>query len=368
MPIRVMQVVLSLAPGGLERMVVNLVNHASAEFQFGVCCLEEAGEFAPLVTRPATPVVAFGKRPGLDWRLPWRIARLVRREKIQLLHTHNAGAHLYGAIGARLAGVPVLHTEHTGKTFEAGQSRRANRFAARFTNYTVAVSADNARFICAEEGVDPARLKVLPNGIPLSPVVSQLDRATILRQLGLPAGARVIGTVGRLVPVKNYPLLIEAFAQLRRNQPDLHLLFIGDGPIRTELEAQAQTLQIASSVHFLGMRSDVSDLLRLLDVFVLSSLSEGLSIALLEAMAAGCPIVVTAVGGNRELIQDGATGLLVPSGDVDSLATAIARLLQSPTLAHQLGAAARDLAHAQYSVEAMCSQYEALYRQLTVDS
>ena len=358
-----MQVVLSLAPGGLERMVVNLVNHASTEFQFDVCCLEEAGEFAPLVTRPATSIVALSKRPGLDWRLPWRIASLVRHEKIQLLHTHNAGAHLYGAIGARLAGVPVLHTEHTGKTFEAVQSRRANRFAARFTDYTVAVSADNAKYICDEEGVNPARLMVLPNGIPLPPV-TQTDLAALRRKLGLPVGCRVIGTVGRLVPVKNYSLLVEAFARLAWQQTDLHLLFIGDGPVRAELEAQVQALNLAPFVHFLGMRSDIAELLSLLDAFVLSSLSEGLSIALLEAMAAGCPIVATAVGGNRELIQDGATGLLVPSGDGESLANAIARLLKNPPLAHQLGAAARDLVRARYSIKAMCGQYEALYRQL----
>ena len=363
MPLRIMQVVLSLAPGGLERVVVNLVNHASADFEFTVCCLEEAGEFGPLITRPATPIVALGKRPGLDWRLPWRIARLVRREKIQLLHTHNAGAHLYGALGARLAGVPLLHTEHTGKTFEAAQSRRANRFAAYFTDYTVAVSTDNAKFICAEEGVNPARLMVLPNGIPLPPV-TRPDLAEIRRQLGLPDGCRVIGTVGRLVPVKNYSLLIESFAQLARQQPDLHLLFIGDGPVRAELEAQAHKLNLAPSVHFLGMRSDIAELLRLLDVFVLSSLSEGLSIALLEAMAVGCPIVATAVGGNRELIQDGTTGLLVLSGDGESLANAIARLLQNPPLAHQLGAAARELARSRYSVEAMCGQYEVLFRRL----
>ena len=227
--IGVMQVVLSLAPGGLERMVVNLVNHGTVDFRFVVCCLEQAGEFSSLITRPATPVVALGKRPGLDWRLPWRIARVARHEKVQLIHTHNAGAHLYGALGARLAGVPVLHTEHTGKTFAAGESRRANRFAARFTDFTVAVSADNARFICAEEGVNPARMKVVPNGIPLPSAALQLEPAVLRRQLGLPVGARVIGTVGRLVAVKNYSLLIAAFARLAQERPEMHLLFIGDG-------------------------------------------------------------------------------------------------------------------------------------------
>jgi glycosyltransferase involved in cell wall biosynthesis len=343
-PIVVMQVVLSLRVGGLERVVVDLVNHAAPEFRFVVCCLEEAGTWADQISSARGKVVALGKKPGVDWRMFWRIARLARTENIKVIHTHNSTAHFYGALAAKLTGARVLHTEHGKNVGEETRYHRLNRFAARFTDFTVAVSDKNAEVAVRHESVAPSQMKVIPNGIRIA-------------QFNAPrkSPGRRIGTVGRLVPEKNYPLLLRAFAGIR----DAELTFVGDGPLRGELEQQA-----GPRVHFLGQQTDVAPLLAGFDVFVLSSSTEGMSIALLEAMAAGCPIVVTAVGGNIQLIQHMQTGLVVPPDDEAALRAAIEKLLHDRALATRLGDAARKLARQRYSVEVMTRGYEELWRQL----
>jgi glycosyltransferase involved in cell wall biosynthesis len=335
-----MQVVLSLRVGGLERVVLDLVQNASAEFRLLICCLEEPGTWADEAPR----VVTLGKRPGLDWRMFSKIARLARAEKVDAIHTHNSTAHLYGAVGGKLAGVKVLHTEHGKNVGEEARYHRLNRIAARFTDFTVAVSQKNAEIAVAHEGAKPSRLQVIPNGI-------RTDRFDASRH----SSRRCIGTVGRLVREKNYPLLLRAVAGMA----DTDLSLVGDGPLRDQLEHQA-----GPRVQFLGQRTDVAQLLAGFDVFVLSSNTEGMSIALLEAMAAGCPIVVTAVGGNTELIQHEATGLVVPPDDEAALRAAIERLLADRSLAARLGAAAREIARQRYSVKIMTQRYEELWRQL----
>jgi len=335
-----MQVVLSLRVGGLERVVLDLVRNASEEFRFIVCCLEEPGAWGD----EAPHVVGLGKKSGVDWRLFWKIARLARAEKVDVIHTHNSAAHLYGAIGGKLAGVKVLHTEHGKNLGQEARAFRLNRWAGHFTDLTVAVSEKIGREARDQESVPADRLAVVANGI-------CVDRFNSPR---LTAGRR-IGTVGRLVPEKNYPLLLRAVAAI----PSAELVFIGDGPLRGALECEA-----GPRVQFLGQRADIAELLAGFDVFVLSSSTEGMSIALLEAMAAACPIVVTAVGGNTELIQHEVTGLVVPPDDATALRTAIERLLTDRVLANRLGTAAREVTRQRYSVAAMTQRYEELWRRL----
>ncbi|MGD1018511.1 MAG: glycosyltransferase [Verrucomicrobiia bacterium] len=341
-----MQVVLSLRVGGLERVVVDLVNHASDEFRFVVCCLEEAGPWASEITPNRGKVVALHKKSGVDWRLIWKIARLARAEKVDVIHTHNSTAHFYGAVAAKFTRARVLHTEHGKNIGHEARSRRLNWYADHFTDLTVSVSEDIAQQARDSKELQPSRLQVIPNGI-------RVDRFA-----AAPRGAgRRVGTVGRLVPEKNYPLLLRATAAI----PDVDVVFVGDGPLREELQKQAD-----ARVSFLGQRADVAELLAGFDVFVLPSNTEGMSIALLEAMAAGRPIVVTAVGGNVELIKHMQTGLVVPPNDEAALRTAIERLLADTALATRLGTAARAAAEKHHSVKAMTDRYEELWRRLAV--
>jgi glycosyltransferase involved in cell wall biosynthesis len=302
--------------------------------------LEEPGDWAG----EAPHVVALNKKPGVDWRLFWKIARLARTEKVDVIHTHNSAAHIYGAIGGKLAGVKVLHTEHGKNLGEEARAFRLNRRAGRFTDLTVAVSEKIGREARDCEGVPADRLALVANGI-------------CVERFGLPrqATSRRVGTVGRLVREKNYPLLLRAVSAITNAE----LVFVGDGPLREELGREA-----GPEVQFLGQRADIAELLAGFDVFALSSSTEGMSIALLEAMAAACPIVVTAVGGNTELIQHEITGLVVPPNDATALRGAIERLLNDRGLANRLGAAAREVARQRHSVAVMTQRYEELWRRL----
>ncbi len=364
--IRVMQIVLSLHTGGLERVVIDLVQSAGADFEMIVCCLEETGAWANEVPR----VIALGKKPGIDWSLFCKIRRLALQENVRVIHTHNATAHFYGAIGAKLAGARVLHTEHGVNIGREAQYARLNRIAAPFTDISVSVSKWRDDVPVVPNGIHVERFA--QSGTGFSPVsgLAKLNgrdaRSTPLRR---------VGSVGRLVQEKNYPLLIRAVAGI----PGAELILVGDGPLRSELEQQVKRTSRPFSaagqspatgetpvplVQFLGVRSDIPELLASLDVFALSSSTEGMSIALLEAMAAGCPIVVTAVGGNTELIQHEVTGLVVPPDDEPALRAAIRRLLDDRALAARLGAAAQTRAREKYGVASMTQRYEELWRRL----
>jgi glycosyltransferase involved in cell wall biosynthesis len=360
-----MQVVQSLRPGGLERVVLDLVNYASPDFFSTVCCLEESGAWADRVNPSRGKVVALQKQSGIDWRLFRHIARIAKEDGVRVIHSHNAQAHFYAALGGRLAGVKVMHTEHHPKLgAEEKRINRVNRFAARFTDFSVAVSPRLGEIALAHEGARPDRFAVVPNGIHVETYESPVDRTALRRELSLPTTARIIGSVGRLVAQKNHALLLDAFKPIAESHSDAFLVIAGDGNLRGTLTQQIESLQLNHRAVLLGNRSDVPQLLGSFDIFALASDNEGHPIALLEAMAAGCPCVVTKVPGNKDVIEEGTTGLLVPPRDAAALTTALRRLLDNSSLAENLGATARDTVRAKYSVQQMCRQYESLWCQL----
>jgi glycosyltransferase involved in cell wall biosynthesis len=360
-----MQVVQSLRPGGLERVVLDLVNHAASDFVFVVCCLEDKGAWAERVNPKRGKVVSLHKKAGIDWRLFRQIARLAKEQGVRVIHSHNAQAHFYAALGGRLAGVKVMHTEHHPKLgAEEKRVNRVNRFAARFTDFSVAVSPRLGEIALAHEGARPDRFAVIPNGIHVEAYASAVDRGLLRAELGLKRDCKIIGSVGRLVAQKNHALLLDAFKPIADKRGDVFLAIAGDGALRESLAKQVQQLNLQNRAFLLGNRSDVPQLLGSFDIFALSSDNEGHPIALLEAMAAGCPCVVTTVPGNQDVIEQGVTGLLIPPRDASALTSALERLLGDEEFAKTLGAEARRKVHANYSVQQMCRQYETLWRQL----
>jgi sugar transferase (PEP-CTERM/EpsH1 system associated) len=375
--LRVLHVMLSLEPGGLENGVVNVVNGLDpARFESSVVCLKHAGEFARRIADPSVRVHEMGWRGGNDPRLPLRLARLFRERGADIVHTRNAEPFFYGFAGAKLARVPALvHSEH-GRTFDDRRARFvAQRWMTRFTDAVFAVSAQLKADLVRHVGMPEARVEVLYNGVDLrrfrrAPAgagaadAASLEREAVRTEWGISTDAAVIGSVGRLVPVKNYGLLLRAFAAAGLAQRGAQVVLVGEGPARAALQAEAQALGIAASVHLAGHRDDVQRLLPAFDVFVLPSLSEGMSNTLLEAMAAGVPAVASDVGGNREIVRDGLEGTLFPSEDEAALARALERLVEDRTTRQAMGSKARERAQSAFDLQAMVVRYEQLYERV----
>ena len=298
--------------------------------------------------------------------------RLMRTERPQIVHTHTAKAGFLGRLAARLAGVPiVLHTYH-GHVLHGYYSpmksrllRRMERVLARMTDRIIAVSeqvqADLVRYGVANH----EKISVVPLGFDLGPFLNNAaDRGALQREMGLGNGERLVGIVGRVFPIKNHRLFLEAAARVAAEEGDARFVVVGDGILRPEMEEHVQRLGIADRVFFTGWRHDLPRIYPDLDVLVVSSRNEGTPVSAIEAMASGRPVVATRVGGLPDLIDDGKTGVLVPSEDAPALAAAILRVLRDPDTAHRMGEAARAQVRDRFRTERLIADLERHYMEL----
>lgn len=366
-PLRIAHVVENLERGGLERVVIDLARaQAAAGHDVQVVCLFREGQLAPELAAAGVPVAACLKRGGPDLAALRRLRERLRAQRTEVLHTHNPAAHYYGALAARAEGTARLVTTRHGMGNAPFTIRREVLFRLALAGTSaVALVCRRARDNFVRHRIVPAsRAVVVPNGIPVEAFGAggEAARLAARRALGVEPGVFLAGIVGRLNPVKDHATLLAAMVPLRAAVPGATLAVIGGGALREALEAQAATLGLREAVRFLGDRDDVKALLAGLDAFVLSSISEGYSISLLEASAAGLPIVATDVGGNGEIVEDGVTGRLVPSRDADALADALAALGRDTPARLAMGEAARRWAREHATIETMAACYEALYR------
>lgn len=363
MTARVVHVLSSFGMGGQERVAFDLaVSQLRAGWQVTALSLAPppdgplAAEFGAAgieVDRVARP------RPGVDPWLVLRIARWLRRRGVQLVHTHNRMALIYGAPAARLAGARVVHTKH-GNNPRGGTRLIAGNFAGRFVSAFVAVSPETAEFARERREVDERRLLVIPNGIELGRFhPAPAGRERIRRELGIADDAWVIGTVGRVAVEKNHALLVDAVAPLLG--PNTRLVIAGDGQLLPELRERVASLRITEYVHLLGARRDVPDILNAFDTFVLSSDTEGLPLVIPEAMATGLPVISTRVGGVPSVLDEGQTGFLVAPRDAQALRNRAAELRADPAATRACGQRARAAAIARFSAERMQREYIDLY-------
>ena len=300
----------------------------------------------------------------LGWRWYRGCLNLIRQEGVCLIHAHEFSAIVCGWIITCLAGLPFVGTIH-GKNYfwEKLRRRVAYRIISR-SGRLVAVSEDLKRFVMDTVGLPDAQVQVIYNGVPVSLPVSDADVACCKAELGLNASDLVIGSIGSLYPVKGHQYLLDAMPAVLLKYPRTVLLVVGRGDLEVSLKEQAKRLGIEKQVRFLGMRHDVTRLLALIDLFVLPSLSEGLSIALLEAMAAGRAVVASRVGGNTELIVEGETGMLVPSKNSEALAAAICKVLGKRAMREEFGRNAANRVQKRFSAAQMADNYQGLYREL----
>ncbi|HYR97607.1 MAG TPA: glycosyltransferase [Gemmatimonadales bacterium] len=360
---RIAHLIESDGPGGAERVVAQL----AGELQRGGCpavAILPAGGEGWLAGELRAAGVAVEHLPLEHPASPWLVRELavtLRRHCVSLVHSHDFTMAFCGAWAARRARMPHVITMHGGRYYAARIRRRlALRAAVALSRSLVAVSEPLATHLSRDLWIRRARIVTIPNGARFAPAA----RSTLRAELGLTDDSPLIVAVGNLYPVKGHTYLLEALGRLAPTHPRLQLAIAGRGDLAQVLQSQARDLNVEGRVHFLGLRQDIANILAAADVFALPSLSEGLPVALLEAMFASRPIVASAVGDVPAALASGAAGRLVPPGDAAALAGAIRGLLTNPFEARALGQTAQARATAEYGIGRMVQRYVEVYQRL----
>lgn len=371
MKLTVFQVVYSLTPGGAERLVVNLCLFLSRDRYQPVCVALREPQYThyeQLLQEAQVPLYFLYKTEGkADVAVYRRLDALFQQHRPAVVHTHLLGLNYAYPLMLKHRTPVRVHTVHSlawrERGVRVGKLIRTLAFRYRIGGVVpVAVANEIARTI--EQMYGYKNPPIIPNGIPTEEYAPNPEKRTQFRAAhGVEPDALVIVHVGRFVELKNHALLLQAFAQLRCAQP-LYLWLVGDGELRPQMEQLAQELGIADRVRFWGIRADVPELLNAADIFTLPSKYEGNPMSIMEAMAAGLPVVATAVGGIPELVDQDISGVLIPPNSVESLACALQRLLDNATLRLQMGRAAYERAQQRFSVRHTVQLYEALYAKL----
>lgn len=363
--IRVGFVVHVMQVAGAEVLVRETIRRLGPAIAPTIFCLDRIGTIGEELQRDGVDVLCLDRRPGRDWRVSLRLAREACHRNIQVIHAHQYSPFFYAALAKPLirSRPRLILTEH-GRHFPDSVSpmRRAfNRIVLdRLADAVNACSQFSARALRDVDGFRGNRIEVIANGIETDHYRPADDPAAAKSRLGFDPTRRFVIHVARHHPVKDQATLIRGFAQARPE--NVELLMVGDGPLRAELEALAASL--AAPVRFLGIRRDIPELLQIADLFALTSVSEAASLTLLEAMATGLPAIVTAVGGNPEIVRDGLEGWHIPRGDAAALARALRSAMADPGELRRRGAAARRRALEHYRLDATIAAYARLYRRL----
>lgn len=367
MSIRLSLIIPTLDQNGAEKQLVLLATGLPRDvFDVHVCTLTRGGPLEEPLRAAGIPVTRIDKRWKIDPAAFLRLRRYLRELRPDIVHTWLFAANSYGRQAARQVGVPtVIAGERCVDPWKRWHELAIDRYLARSTQRIV-TNSSGVRDFYVSQGLPADKFTIIPNGIAPrgeEPAAAG-NRAEFLEELGLPSDTKLIGAVGRLWPQKRYQDLIWAAELLQWPHPQAQLVIVGDGPQRWRLERYARQVKMGSRVHFLGQRSDVARLLGFFDVFWLASGYEGQSNALMEAMLAGLPVVVSDIPGNRDLVVSEETGFLVSVGDRADFARRTRALFDDPELARRVGQAARTRMLEQFSVARMVERHVSLYREL----
>lgn len=358
-------VVNSLNAGGTEKLAFEMSLAFAAEFGVHVFCLDEPGRWAVELRDRGVAVHCLWRQPGFDTRMASRLASALRACGARIVHAHQCTPWLYAALSRLRYPTPRLLLEEHGRFFPEPDNRvrrAVNRaLIRRLTHRFVAVSDDVRNRLRRYEGLDGVDIDVIYNGVAPSTPLTVLERAALRQELGFGTDSFVVGTVGRFDPIKNLPMLGRALAIACERNPRVRGLLIGDGPDLGVMRALVEQLGLGSRVSFTGFRGDAHTLAKCMDLFVLSSFSEGISVALLEAISAGVPVAVTAVGGNPEVVVSEETGWVVPSNATEVLAAAILEAADSPARCDDLARAGRRRLEERFTFDRMIASYRRLY-------
>jgi glycosyltransferase involved in cell wall biosynthesis len=363
-PVPVMFVVPCFGYGGLEQVVLYLIKQLDrSAFRPSFCTLDapDPGLYAQLQAAGVDCFV-LEKGPGVNYGLPIQLARIMRQLGVRLVNGHDIGATFYACLAARLAGGPrVIHTEHSQVLTLTSHLPLHRWLMQHWVHYSIAVSSELARQLWEKLRIPREQITFIPNAVDTSRFASGGDGKSVRKLLGLSETDFVVGTIGRLTKQKGQSDLLNAFPAIVAKRPDSKLVIVGDGELRSELEALAMSIGIFERVIFAGNRRDIPELLNAFDVFALPSLWEGQPMVLMEAMAAGKVIVASNVGDNGTLLGSGERGMLVDSGDVAGLADAIGRVATDPTGAAEFGTKAQSHALQAFSAASMVRRHEQVF-------
>lgn len=361
----VCQVLHSLCVGGAEILAARLARNLQAEFRFVFACLDDAGPLAEELSHDGFPVHVFRRRPGFDWRLVRALSRLFRRENVNVIHAHQYAPFAYCALARGWwSRTGILFTEHGRHQPDYPRPKRvwANKFLLRRQDVAIGVGEAVRQALIHNEGLAPQRVKVIFNGIDLTRFDPNAPlHNEIRRKLQLRADEFVVFQVARLDYLKDHATGLKMMERLRQAGLPVKLVIIGDGPERPTIERLRTEWRLEASVQLLGQCRDVPQLIQAADALVLTSVSEGIPLTLIEGMAAGLPIVATDVGGVSEVVESEVTGLLAPAKEDAQLAAHLTRLVQDRAWGRRLGQAGRCRAERLFSEPEMHRRYREEY-------
>ena len=351
---KILYVIWSLDLGGAEQVVMNLALNLNPEhFEPAVCCLNEKGRFASRLEEKGIRVFELRKKPSFDWQVIGKLVSLIRREKINLVHTHLFTANFWGRIAAGIARVPVISTEHNVDVWKKWPHFAADRILSKFNKKIVFVSHGVEKFYREKLPHLNGKSRILYNGI-------ETKRFEYI--LGLPVSdLKTVGTAGRLVPQKAQIEFIKAISILIKRGKKIRGLIVGDGPLKVSLEESVQKYGMSEHIVFSGFSSEMENVYRTMDVFVLPSFREGFPMTILEAMAAGVPVVATRIGGVDECIDHGSDGFLIPTRDPHAIAEAVEAILENEHLRNEFVRKAHEKVNSRFSAQTMIHAHEILY-------
>jgi len=365
MSIRIVFVIPALEHTGAAKQLALLASRLPRdEFDVHVCALESGGPQKKLLDDAGVPVTVIGKRRACDPAALWRLGRVIKEIQPDIAHTWLFAGNTYGRWAARRNGVKhIIASERGVDRWKTWGHLAIDRFLARSTKHIVVNSPAVQQFYVGK-GIAADRFEVIANGVEVDTAPPVLSREEFLARLDVPNDARVIAVIGRLTVQKQLKDAIWATDLLKRARDDAHVVIIGDGPQRWRLTRYRDQIEIDDRVHFLGERDDVPELMPHFDCVWLASSCEGQSNAIMEAMAASVPVVASDIPANRELVESGETGYLVPLGDRAHLAQWTNVLLDDPDLTKRIGLAGQAKMREQFSVERMVDDHAQLYREL----
>lgn len=364
---KVAHITFDMRIGGTEQVIYQLVEHTDPEkYDVSIVCLNQPiGPFGMQLQKKGYPIIAFDRQPGFDLKLVTAIRRFIIANQIDMLHCHQYSPYIYGVFASRLTHAKVIFTEHGRFYPDRRKLKRMliNPILSQFTDSITAISTATKNALIKYENFPGKRIHVIYNGIDASKF-EMLHNGDLRQSFGFDEETFILGTVARLDPIKNHEMMINAFKIIHERFPNTALMIVGDGPERQYLESLISKLGLNRSIIITGFREDTPQFYNMMDLFLLTSFSEGTAMTLLEAMASAKPCIATDVGGNPEIVLDYQTGFIIPSNDEHALAQKIIQLLEDKSLRTKMGIAGRKRFEQMFTAAKMASEYQKLYDEL----